>query len=214
MRRVGPNWIRGRHRLISSTADPAPKPSDFTCQPSPAAASLIPSGAGFKRMFQWPPSPAPKNWSIPPNESLLHEHGDTPSRSRLQTASESHHAGHLLRISSAAFSFPASREPNSPPGPLLRALCPCVKKRRTGTGPSRARTHSQAAVPHVRCLPLAVQHTSRSCAAGLILLPADPVPARNRCDSRTRHHAAGDAGTDSRGGPDRLPVFPDPPEPR
>ena len=42
MRWVGPHWIRSRHRPISSTADPAPNPSDFTCQPSPAAASLIP----------------------------------------------------------------------------------------------------------------------------------------------------------------------------
>ena len=45
--------------------------------------------------------------------------GDTPSRSRLQTASKSHHAGHSpcigrLRFRSRLRGFAASREPNSP----------------------------------------------------------------------------------------------------
>ena len=212
MRRVGPNWIRGLHRPISSTADPAPDPSDFTCQPAPAAASLIPSGAGFKRMFQWPPPPrAKKLLDTAGRIFAARRRGHTITK---QTASESHHAGHLLRISPLRFPSWLRVSPPVPQGLSAVHSVPVVKKRRTGTAPSRSGTHSQAAVPHVRCLPFAVQHTARSCPAGLILLPADPVPARDRCDSRTRHHAAGDAGTDSRGGRDRRPVFPDPPEPR
>lgn len=74
MRWVGPHWIRGRHRPISSTADPAPDPSDFTCQPPPAAASLIPSGAGFKRMFHWPP-PTPRQKLLDTAEQIFAANG-------------------------------------------------------------------------------------------------------------------------------------------
>ena len=140
MRWVGPHWIRGRHRPISSTADPAPNPSDFTCQPAPAAASLIPSGAGFKRMFQWPPPPRAKK--------LLDTAGRIfAARSRGHTITKQ--TADCQRIpprrsltshQPAAFPFLASREPASPPGPLRRALCPCGKKtsRVPGTQPPKS----------------------------------------------------------------------------
>ncbi len=90
-------------------------------------------------MFHWPPPP-PRQKLLDTAERIFaaRRRGHTITK---QTASESHHAGHLLRISSAAFSFPASREPNSPQCLSSLHSVPVVKshRHRSALGPERTR---------------------------------------------------------------------------